>query len=73
MRSHTRIYLVDIVDAEAHYGVWETWEIPAPSKDDARQVAEARLARLCRRRLFGLLGPRAKGSFVVARHIRHRL
>ena len=73
MRSYTRIFLVDVVDAEEEYGVWETWEIPASGKIEARDVAQARLERLCRRRLFGLLAPRAKGSFVVSSHIRHKL
>ena len=72
MSKCTRTYLVDVVDAEAYYGVWETWEIQAPNKDAARTVAQERLERQCRRRHFGLLPPRAKGSFVVGHHIRHR-
>ena len=72
MSRFTRTYLVDIVDAEEYYGVWRTWEIPAPSKDEARAIAQARLDRLSRRRLFGLLAPRAKGSFVVNGFVRHK-
>ena len=73
MSKHTRMYLVDIVDADEYYGVWKTWEIQASTKDEARAIAQARLERLFRRRLFGYLAPRAKGSFVVGHHIRHRL
>ena len=72
MSNFTRTYLVDVVDAEEYYGVWETWEIPALTKDEARGIAQARLEQLCQRRLFGLLAPRAKGSFVVGHHIRHK-
>ena len=73
MQSLSRIYLIDIIDADEYNGVWETWEIPASRKIEARAIAQARLERLYRRRLFGLLAPRAKGSFVVSSHIRHKL
>ena len=72
MSNFTRTYLIDIVDAEEYYGVWKTWEIQAETKDEARAIAQARLERHCRRRLFGLLRPRAKGSFVVGHYVRHR-
>ena len=73
MSNFTRTYLVDIVNAEEYYGVWKTWEIQAETKDEARAIAQTRLERHCRRRLFGYFAPRAKGSFVVGYHIRHRL
>lgn len=73
MPSSTRIFLIDIVDAEQWNGVWQTWEIQASSKVEARDVAQARLERLYRRRCFGFLAPRAKGSFVVGQYVRHKL
>ena len=73
MSNFTRTYLVDVVNAEEYYGVWKTWEIQAPNKIVARDVAQGRLERLYRRRFLGLLAPRAKGSFVVGERIRHKL